>query len=128
MLSSSRRADVVQTFDRPKTFPADPDAPQQTMYLVLYPESQKEEVVELLDSVGVPGFTETQKVVGRGRRGRHFDNPIWPGADGMIYTVVGPTHSQALATALANYSRTLEGRSKGLTGLHVFTWPCEQLF
>src|SRR5215831_5464767 len=123
MLRSSRRANAVQTIDKPETFPPDPGAPQQTMYLVLYPEHNKDEVVALLDSVGVTGFTETQKVVGRGRRGHHFDNSIWPGADGMIYTVVDATHSRALASALANYSRTLEARSNGLTGLHVFTWP-----
>jgi hypothetical protein len=98
------------------------------MYLILYPESDKEDVVRLLDSVGVPGFTETQKVVGRGPRGRHFDNAIWPGADGMIYAVVDPTHAHALASALSEHSRSLEARSKGLSGMHVFTWPCDQLF
>jgi hypothetical protein len=129
MLSPERRTGTVQTFHAAaETFPMDKDAPTQTMYLILYPESQKEEVVELLDSVGVPGFTETEKVLGRGRRGRHFDNSIWPGADGMIYAVVGPTHSKALAAALATYSHSLELRSRGLTGLHVFTWPCDQLF
>jgi hypothetical protein len=33
-----------------------------------------------------------------------------------------------IATALANYSRSLELRSRGLSGLHVFTWQCDQLF
>jgi len=97
------------------------------MYVILYPDSCEEEVVQILDSIGVPGFTETRKVVGRGRRGRHFDNSIWPGADGMIYAAVGPTHSRALAEALTNYSRSLELRSRGLSGLHVFTWSCDQL-
>ena len=97
------------------------------MFLILYPESSKEEIVELLDSVGVPGFTETEKVIGRGQRGRHFDNPIWPGADGMIYAVVGPTHEQLLADALTNYNQSLETRSRQRSGVHVFTWPCNQL-
>jgi hypothetical protein len=118
----------VQTFDKTQTFAPDTVAPSQTMYLILYPESDREEVIRLLDSVGVPGFTETQKVVGRGRRGRHLDNAIWPGADGMIYAVVGPTHDRALGSALAAYSRSLEARSQGLSGMHVFTWPCDQLF
>jgi hypothetical protein len=96
------------------------------MFLILYPDTCEEEVVQILDSVGVPGFTETHKVTGRGRRGRHFDNSIWPGADGMIYAVVGPTHRRALASALANYNRSLERRSRGLAGLHVFTWLCDQ--
>jgi hypothetical protein len=97
------------------------------MYLILYPDYCEEEVVKLLDSVGVPGFTETRKVTGRGQRGRHFDNSIWPGADGMIYVVVGPAHRRALVSALTNYNRSLELHSKGLSGLHLFTWQCDQL-
>ncbi len=99
----------------------------QTLYLILYPQSSETDVIEILDRVGAPGFTETEKVVGRGRRVRHFDNQIWPGADGMIYTVVGSAQGEALAAALAEYSRGLEEHSMGLFGLHVFTWPCEQL-
>jgi hypothetical protein len=118
----------VQTLDIPETFPLDDTASsQKTMYLILYPDLCQEEVVQLLDSVGVPGFTETRKVTGRGQRGRHFDNSIWPGADGMIYVAVGPTHRRALASALTNYNRSLELRSRGLSGLHVFTWQCDQL-
>lgn len=100
---------------------------RQTLYLILYPQSSHDDVVEVLDRIGAPGFTETEKVVGRGARGRHFDNQIWPGADGMIYAVVGPGQSEALATALSKYSRALEEHSRGLYGLHVFTWRCHQL-
>ena len=117
----------MQTFDWSEAFPLTNSASTQTMYVIVYPDSFKEEVVEILDSIGVPGYTETQKVVGRGQRGRHFDNAVWPGADEMIYVVVGPTQSRALATALANYNRSLEMRTKGLSGLHVFTWQCDQL-
>jgi hypothetical protein len=117
----------VQTFDWSEIIPPADEATTQTMYVIVYPDSCKEEVVEILDAVGVPGYTETQKVVGRGQRGRHFDNAIWPGADGMIYVVVDPTQGRALATALTDYSRSLEMRTRGLSGLHVFMWQCAQL-
>jgi hypothetical protein len=97
------------------------------MFLILYPDTCEEEVIQILDTLGVPGFTETRKVTGRGKRGRHFDNSIWPGADGMIYVVVGASQRGALASALTTYNRTLEGRSRGLSGLHVFTWSCDEL-
>ena len=113
----------MHTLDRPETVPPDDAAAAQTMYVILYPDTCEEEVVQLLDSVGVPGFTETHKVTGRGQRGHHFDNSIWPGADGMIYVAVGPAHHRALASALTNYNRSLELGSKGLSGLHV----CDQL-
>jgi len=117
---------VVQTFESPETFSI-AGASSKTLFLIVYPDSSKEEVIQILDSVGVPGFTETEKVVGRGQRGRHFDNPIWPGADGMIYAVVGPPQVRPLATALTEYNRSLEMRSRQLYGLHVFTWACDQL-
>ena len=99
----------------------------QTMYLVLYPQNLEDEVVAMLDALGVPGYTETQKVIGRGPRGHHFDTQVWPGADGMIFTVVNSDQAEAVASALANLSRELEQRSQGLFGLHVFSWSCQQL-
>jgi hypothetical protein len=122
-----RRADDVQVADFTPTAPDAIRATSGTFYLILYPQFVADDIVSLLDRVGVPGFTETNKVIGRGRRGRHFDNAVWPGADGMIYVVVGPDHAGALDASLAEYNRDLEGRSKGVSGIHVFTWPCDQL-
>jgi hypothetical protein len=102
-------------------------AVDQTMFLILFPEYLKEEVVDILNAIGVPGFTETEKVVGRGPRGQHFGTQIWPGVDGMIYTVVGAEQAQVLGSQLANLSSGVEQRSKGQFGLHVFTWRCDQL-
>jgi Nitrogen regulatory protein P-II len=102
-------------------------ARNRRMFLILYPDYLKEEVIEALDAAGVPGFTETDKVVGRGPRGQHFGTQIWPGTDGMIYTVVGEEQVQGVASRLAALSNSVEQRSKGLYGLHVFTWKCDQL-
>ncbi len=102
-------------------------APNQRLFLIVYPEYMKDEVVDVLDRVGVPGFTETEKVVGRGPRGQHFGTQIWPGADGMIYTVVDPEQATVLAATLSALSSGVEQKSKGLFGLHVFTWACDQL-
>ncbi len=98
-----------------------------TMFAIVYPDSFEDEVVEILDRLDVPGFTEVQKVIGRGIRGRHYDSQVWPGADGMIYVVVGVDQSAWLKAALQEFSRAIEQRSKGLFGLHVFTWPCDQV-
>ena len=111
--------------------PADPSAgstpPAPTMYLILYPQSFEQDVIDLLDGVGVPGFTLTPKVVGRGPRGQHFDTQVWPGADGMIYTFVAAEQADALSSVLTSFGGDLEQRSHRLFGLHVFTWPCHQL-
>lgn len=102
--------------------------PRSVMYMILYSELAEDSVLSTLDRIGVPGFTQLAKVTGRGPRGHHFDSRAWPGANGMIYCVVGPEQSRSLEPALETLSHTLERQSNGSQGLHVFTWTCQQLF
>jgi hypothetical protein len=100
---------------------------EKQLYLILFPQEFEAEVVEALDASGVPGFTEFPKLTGRGQRGRHFDNPTWPGAAGAVFTVIGPDQEQALIPALQDLNQDLESRSNGLHGLHLFSLPCRQI-
>ncbi len=106
-------------------------SPEQTetrvFCLIVFPQGIEEAVIEILDATGVPGFTQSEKVTGRGSRGRHYDNPIWPGADGAIFTVTSPDQAAEASAALVELSRGLDQRSRGLYGVHVFTWPCQQV-
>jgi hypothetical protein len=98
------------------------------LYLILYPKELEDEVIEVLESTGVPGYTEMPKMIGRGRHVRHFDNAVWPGATGAVFTVVAS--KEARSTLLPTFSAlaaNLETRSHGLYGLHIFALPCEQL-
>jgi hypothetical protein len=94
--------------------------------MILYSEFAVEAVHQTLDSAGVAGFTELQKVTGRGPRGQHFDTHVWPGYDGMIYCVASYPQSETLVQALTSLNSTLEHNSQGTRGLHVFTWGCQQ--
>src|SRR3712207_2632007 len=58
------------------------------MYLILYPKELEERIIETLEAAGVPGYTEFPKLIGRGRRIKHFDSQIWPGATGAVFTVI----------------------------------------
>jgi hypothetical protein len=100
--------------------------PKHVMYMILFAELAEEAVLAILDDVGVPGFTELSKVIGRGPRGHHFDTHVWPGSSRMVYCVVNPEQSETLWRALSAYSASLEQTSNGQQGLHVFTWDCEQ--
>ncbi|MBV9578285.1 MAG: hypothetical protein JO057_06830 [Chloroflexi bacterium] len=100
--------------------------PSLTMYMILYPELAGEDVMNVLDRVGVPGFTEFAKVTGRGPRGRHYDTNIWPGADGVIYCVVPSDLTDTLRQELAALNSRFQSSSNASRGLHVFTWACEQ--
>jgi hypothetical protein len=98
------------------------------MYFILYPKELEDEVIQTLESAGVPGYTEMPKMVGRGRRLRHFDNPIWPGATGALFTVLTRAEAQAnLIPTFRALAANLETRSNGLYGLHMFALPCEQI-
>jgi hypothetical protein len=98
------------------------------MYLILYPKELEDEIISTLEATGVPGYTEMPKMVGRGRHVRHFDNPVWPGATGCVFTVVEPEVARAqLLPAFQALAAHLDTRSKGLYGLHIFALPCSQL-
>ncbi len=98
------------------------------MYMILYPKELEDEIIDTLESTGVPGYTEMPKMVGRGRHVRHFDNAVWPGATGCVFTVVTPQEARAqLLPAFQALAASLETRSKGLYGLHIFALPCAQV-
>src|SRR5690348_2490450 len=95
------------------------------MYLILYPKELEDEIIQALESTGVPGYTEMPKMVGRGRHVRHFDNPVWPGATGCVFTVLSEQEAeQRLLPTFSALAASLETRSKGLYGLHIFALPC----
>jgi hypothetical protein len=98
------------------------------LYLILYPKELEDEVIQTLESTGVPGYTEMPKMVGRGRHIKHFDNSVWPGATGCVFTVLSPSEAQArLLPTFQALAASLDTRSHGLYGVHIFALPCEQL-
>jgi hypothetical protein len=102
--------------------------PHQEFYLILYPKELEDEVIETLEATGVPGYTEMPKMVGRGRHVRHFDNPVWPGATGAVFTVILPEEARTkLLPPFEALAANLETRSHGLYGIHIFALPCEQI-
>ena len=101
--------------------------PTMELYLILYPKEREETILETLESIGVPGYTEFPKCIGRGRRIKHFDNPTWPGATGAIFTVISREQAPALVRPFRALNRQLEERSHGVAGLHIFALPCQQV-
>ncbi|MGI9148291.1 MAG: PG0541 family transporter-associated protein [Chloroflexota bacterium] len=100
----------------------------RAFYLILYPKELEDEVVQSLEATGVPGYTEMPKMIGRGRHVRHFDNAVWPGATGAIFTIVTPQEAAtSLLPTFEALAASLETRSNGLYGIHIFALPCEQI-
>ena len=107
------------------TNPATPQA--RELYLILFPSGFEEEIERVLDEIGVPGYSEGPSLMGRGSRGRHFDNQIWPGTTGEIFTAIEKGQAEALMQRLRALDAELQHNSHGLHGLHVLTWPCQRL-
>ena len=99
----------------------------RTFLMLLFPPYMVERVESLLDEVGVPGYSHTPDVLGRGTHGRRQNNPVWPGATGEIFTVVDDGCAHRLLQALTAFNAVIEAESHGLYGVHVVTWPCEVL-
>lgn len=106
----------------------DQTAPQaRELYLILFPSGLQEQIEGILDEIGVPGYSEGPDLMGRGSRGRHFDNQVWPGATGEIFTAIETGQAEALMQRLRALDEELQRSSRGLHGLHVLTWPCRRL-
>lgn len=103
------------------------DDAARVLYLIMYPGGFDERVIKLLEALGVPGYSEGPKLHGRGPRGRHFDNAVWPGQTGEIFTAIPPSQAEPLMQRLRALDSEIRGSSHGLQGLHVLTWPCQQL-
>ena len=99
----------------------------RTYCVILFPAYLEERMEQLLDDVGVPGYSRAPDVVGRGPHGRHFNNQVWPGATGEIFTVVDNGCADDLLRQLTAFDASLRAESRGLYGLHVLTWPCQAL-
>jgi hypothetical protein len=107
---------------------ANQTAPQaRELYLILFPSGFQEQIEGILDEIGVPGYSEGPNLVGRGLRGRHFDNQVWPGTTGEIFTAIETGQAETLMQRLRALDDELQHSSRGLHGLHVLTWPCQRL-
>src|SRR6476620_10520367 len=91
--------------------------PERELYLILYPQELEEEIIQKLEACGVPGYTEFPKLVGRGPHHRRFDDQIWPGATGGVFTVIDPAHADCFLPAFQELNELLGERSHGVHGL-----------
>ena len=124
---SAEGSDLADGFDEDQEDEPGLLGPVMDLYLILYPKEREETILETLEAIGVPGYTEFPKCIGRGRRIKQFDNQIWPGATGAIFTVIPREQAAALVRPFRRLNRQLEARSHGVAGLHIFALPCQQV-
>jgi nitrogen regulatory protein PII len=94
------------------------------MIMIAYNQVIDEEVLELLEEVGIDRYTKWQRVLGRGEDSNpHLDTPIWPGANMVLGIVLKEKRKvQRLIKGLKELDAEV-----GDKGLFAFRWPVERI-
>jgi hypothetical protein len=79
-----------------------------------------DEIQDLLDELGVVGFSRWKRMTGRGpQSGTRLDNPVWPGANSGTFVVV----ADDVAARLLGRLQALRDEVGLQTGVWAFTTP-----
>ena len=93
------------------------------LIMICYNEAIDDEIMELLNEAGVPGYTKWRKVLGKGQSsGLHLLSHIWPKANNVVFAVV-PTEDASQVVASV---REMKGGVRG-EGLKAFTWEIDEI-
>lgn len=94
------------------------------MVMIVYNQTIDEEVLELLEEVGIDQYTKWQRVLGKGEASSpRLDTTVWPGANMVLGLVIKEKR---------RLQRLLKGLKKlnaevGDKGLFAFRWPVERI-
>lgn len=94
------------------------------LVLVIFHEIYRERIRDLLEALGVPGFTEFRELGGRGETGRRYDTSIWPGRNAAVMTVVEAAQAERVVKELRAFKEAL-GTATRPGGIKVFVLPVE---
>lgn len=83
----------------------------------------EDDVQELLDELGVVGFSRWKRMTGRGpKSGARMDNHVWPGANAGVVAVV----EDEMAVRLMGRLQILRDEAGGKTGVWAFATAVEE--
>ena len=83
-----------------------------------------EEILEILETVGVKYYTQFPRIVGVGANaGARLDNHTWPGANSGIQIVTDEDTATRLMAELQKFRDSALGKH---TGLYAFQIPVEK--
>ncbi|MBE3582399.1 MAG: transcriptional regulator [Thermoanaerobacteraceae bacterium] len=87
--------------------------------LIIYNGDYDEDVMEMLNSLGVTGFTKWDRVLGKGKNSEpRLDDPVWPGFNCAIAAVISDDEQERIVQELKKFSFRLDGK-----GFKVFVLP-----
>lgn len=81
------------------------------------------EIQEMLDSLGIDGYTRFTDVLGRGRRSEpHLNTEVWPGVNHGLLVVVQDDKAGAVMDHVRHMRQTL-----GSEGIKAFLWEIQDI-
>jgi nitrogen regulatory protein P-II len=94
------------------------------LVMILVDTDRAPDVERMLDELGLPGYTEIPRVLGRGpETGRKLGTRAFPGSTTLYFTVILPANVAGLADEL----RRLRAARGPAEGLRAFTIDTEEL-
>lgn len=94
------------------------------MFLLIYDVDFDEDVIEILTTCCVAGYTKWDRVMGRGERSDpKMDDAVWPGFNCAVMMAVEKELETVVFDALQSLHERMGGKA-----LKVFSWPLEKVF
>ena len=93
------------------------------MVFVMYNIAVNDEVMEILKSVGIKGYTRWERVTGHGKRsGPHLGNHVWPAVNSVLAIAVEADKKDNLIKGIRNLRQKM-----GKEGIKAFVLPLEEI-
>jgi hypothetical protein len=94
------------------------------MVLISYYVGIEEELSETLSSLGIEGYTQWERVLGRGKTGGpHLGTHVWPKTNALLAVVL----ENDKASLLLEKVRQIKTTPVGKEGIKAFLLPCEEM-
>lgn len=89
------------------------------LLFIIYEVDFDDEVMEMLNSLEIKGFTKWDRVLGKGKNSEpRLDDPVWPGFNCAIAAVISNEHHEKILESLTKFSLQHDGK-----GFKVFVLP-----
>jgi len=93
------------------------------MVFVMYNIAINDEVMEILKSVGIKGYTRWERVTGHGKRsGPHLGNHVWPAVNSVLAIAAEDNKKARLIERIKELRKKL-----GKEGIKAFVLPLEEI-
>ncbi|MCG3204927.1 MAG: hypothetical protein KCHDKBKB_01644 [Elusimicrobia bacterium] len=96
------------------------------LLLLVFRSGFSKEILEILDALKLPGYTEAPTVFGRGTDEPVFESHAWPGHNSLVLSALSKEDVARVVAALTDFTNKREKEGEHVP-LRVYSIPCTQL-